>query len=46
MPHEHTSGERLFARYAFSPNDLGFCGPAGAGALAGVARGEDVARGY
>jgi hypothetical protein len=43
MPHEHTAGERLFARYAFSPNDLGFCGPAGAGALAGVARGEDVA---
>lgn len=42
MPQQHPAGERLFARYAFSPNDLGFCGPAGAGALAGVARGEDV----
>jgi hypothetical protein len=26
-------GERLFARYAFSPNDLGYCGPADARAL-------------
>ncbi|MET7401585.1 DUF6390 family protein [Dactylosporangium sp. NPDC005572] len=26
-------GERLFARYAFSPNDLGYCGPADASAL-------------
>ncbi|WP_432840261.1 DUF6390 family protein [Dactylosporangium sp. CA-092794] len=26
-------GERLFARYAFAPNDLGYCGPADARAL-------------
>ena len=22
------AGERLFARYAYAPNDLGYCGPA------------------
>lgn len=38
-----TAGERLFARYAFSPNELGYCGPAGAAALAAAARGDEVA---
>ena len=38
----HTPGERLFARYAYSPNELGYCGPAGAAGLAAVARGEEI----
>lgn len=38
----HTPGERLFSRYAYSPNELGYCGPAGAELLAAVARGENV----
>lgn len=40
MTRQHPRGEQLFARYAFSPNELGYCGPAGAQALAAVARGE------
>jgi len=28
-----TLGERLFARYAFAPNELGYCGPADAAVL-------------
>lgn len=28
-----TSGEQLFARYAFAPNELGYCGPADTAAL-------------
>lgn len=28
-----TAGEQLFARYAFAPNELGYCGPADATAL-------------
>jgi len=27
------SGALLFARYAYPPNELGYCGPAGASAL-------------
>ena len=38
----HTAGERLFSRYAYSPNELGNCGPADIEGLAAVARGEDV----
>lgn len=30
-------GERLFARYAYAPNHLGYCGPADAAALAELA---------
>ena len=29
-------GERLFARYAYAPNDLGYCGPAEAAELFGL----------
>lgn len=47
------AGERLFARYAYAPNDLGYCGPAqskillecGAGA-GDPARVREVARGF
>lgn len=42
MTGAHPRGEQLFGRYAFSPNELGYCGPAGAQALAAVARGESV----
>ena len=28
-------GALLFARYAYPPNELGYCGPDGAGALCG-----------
>lgn len=34
------SGRRLFARYAHTPNSLGYCGPQDAAALAAVACGE------
>ncbi|GAA4488313.1 DUF6390 family protein [Rhodococcus olei] len=34
-----TAGQRLFARYAYAPNALGFCGPAGVAALADAASG-------
>jgi hypothetical protein len=34
------NGAQLFCRYAYSPNELGFCGPSGAEYLAQVARGE------
>ncbi len=34
-----SAGERLFARYAFHPNEKGYCGPDGAPLLAEVARG-------
>ncbi len=37
-----TPGERSFARYAWSPNELGYCGPAGAATLAAAARGESI----
>lgn len=40
------AGARLFARYAYAPNDLGFCGPAQSRALFDVAAtgaGADVA---
>lgn len=51
---EEESGERLFARYAHTPNALGYCGPAEAGVLQRAACGlpfaaEDlrrVARGF
>lgn len=33
------AGERLFARYAHTPNALGYCGPPGSGALRSVACG-------
>ena len=36
----HTSGERLFARYAHTPNALGYCGPPGSEALGAVACGD------
>ena len=29
----NTAGQRLFARYAYAPNHLGYCGPADAAAL-------------
>jgi hypothetical protein len=29
----YTAGQRLFARYAYAPNHLGYCGPADAAAL-------------
>lgn len=32
-PQEHRSGAAQFARYAFPPNELGYCGPAGADLL-------------
>src|ERR1700735_2363831 len=32
-----TAGERLFARYAYAPNHLGYCGPADSAALAELA---------
>lgn len=34
------AGEQLFARYAYHPNEKGYCGPDGAPLLAQVARGE------
>jgi hypothetical protein len=37
-----TPGHRLFARYAYAPNALGYCGPDGADALRQVASGKDV----
>jgi hypothetical protein len=41
-----SDGERLFARYAFAPNDLGYCGPAESATLfevgAGGSAGADV----
>ncbi|QWT23119.1 hypothetical protein KPL76_10195 [Subtercola sp. PAMC28395] len=43
VPARHTRGEQLFGRYAYSPNELGYCGPAGAAGLAAVARGENAA---
>jgi hypothetical protein len=36
-PAGSSSGERLFARYAYAPNHLGYCGPADAQALAELA---------
>jgi hypothetical protein len=36
-----TSGEAIFARYAFPPNDLGHCGPAGSDLLLTVGAGAD-----
>jgi hypothetical protein len=32
-----TAGQRLFARYAYAPNHLGYCGPADSAALAELA---------
>jgi hypothetical protein len=37
------SGEALFARYAYPPNELGHCGPPGAGALLAATTGESAA---
>jgi hypothetical protein len=36
-PQAGEAGERLFARYAYAPNHLGYCGPADSAALAGLA---------
>jgi hypothetical protein len=36
-PPAGTAGERLFARYAYAPNHLGYCGPADSAALAELA---------
>lgn len=36
---EIPAGHRLFARYAYAPNALGYCGPSGAAALRAVACG-------
>lgn len=33
MPDAASPGERLFARYAYAPNELGYCGPAETAAL-------------
>ena len=33
-----TTEQPLFGRYAYPPNELGYCGPAGAGDAAGLAR--------
>jgi len=38
-----SAGEQLFARFAHSPNELGYCGPETRGMLAAAARGEAVA---
>lgn len=35
------SGPRLFARYAYPPNELGYCGPSDSGALIESATGDD-----
>ena len=40
--HRTRPGHELFARYAFPPNELGYCGPPGTGALPG-AGGADLA---
>src|SRR5580692_377479 len=32
-----TAGQRLFARYAYAPNQLGYCGPSDSAALAELA---------
>jgi len=37
-----TAGAWMFARYAYAPNRLGYCGPSDATALACPATGEDV----
>lgn len=42
MSLSHTEGERLFSRYACSPNELGYCGPEVADAFAEVASGHEV----
>ena len=36
-PSAEKAGERLFARYAYAPNHLGYCGPADSAALAELA---------
>jgi hypothetical protein len=48
-----TEGQQLFARYAFAPNDLGYCGPAESSTLfdlgvtgASAADVEAIARGF
>ena len=38
------SGALLFARYAYPPNELGYCGPAGASALLRAETPDDIAR--
>ncbi|MDX6325243.1 MAG: hypothetical protein QOK15_1597 [Nocardioidaceae bacterium] len=35
-----SAGHRLFARYAYAPNSLGYCGPAGAAVLRAAASGS------
>jgi uncharacterized protein DUF6390 len=37
-------GALLFARYAYPPNELGYCGPAGASTLLRADRPEEIAR--
>jgi len=37
QPPARKTGERLFARYAYAPNQLGYCGPADSAALAELA---------
>jgi len=37
-----SAGERLFARYAYAPNHLGYCGPADAAALVSLASSGSV----
>src|ERR1700722_13850597 len=37
QPPPGRAGERLFARYAYAPNHLGYCGPADTAALAELA---------
>jgi hypothetical protein len=38
-----TAGALLFARYAYPPNELGYCGPAGAGRMLSASA-EEIAR--
>jgi hypothetical protein len=38
------AGARLFARYAYPPNELGYCGPAGASALLLADAPDEIAR--
>jgi hypothetical protein len=38
------AGARLFARYAYPPNELGYCGPDGAAAMLDPDRPAEIAR--
>jgi hypothetical protein len=37
QPSPGTAGQRLFARYAYAPNHLGYCGPGDSASLAELA---------